>query len=149
MTKRLGFIFFLVSWFCSVSGQAEKERLIGDNEPFSYVEVMPSFKGGQNAMYKFVYDHITYPPLARENNIQGMVVVQYVVDIDSLAKRIQILRGVGAGCNEEVLRVMHLMNEEKMWIPGRHNGAAVPVIFTLPVTFKLTGKEPKKPKKKM
>jgi len=115
--------------------------------PFTYVEVMPVFQGGTDAMYKFVYDHTTYPDAARKNGIQGTVIAQYVVDIDSLAKEVKIISGIGGGCDEEVLKLFDLMNEQKLWIPGRHNNQPRPVILTMPVKFVLQGKEKKKSKK--
>jgi len=106
--------------------------------PFAFVEVMPVFKGGQAAMYKFISDNIEYPDSARINGIQGQVIAQFVVDIDSLTKEVKIVRGIGYGCNEEVLRIFELMNAQKSWIPGRHKGVAVPVSFTLPIKFILS-----------
>ena len=115
--------------------------------PFSYVEVMPVFQGGNTAMYKFIYDNISYPDSARQNDIQGTVIAQFVVDIDSLAKEVKIIRGIGYGCDEAVLRLFDLMNEQKLWIPGRHNNRPRPVIYTLPVKFVLESKSGEKSKK--
>ena len=148
MMREIAFMVTFLCLFTSSWAQSTEEALINNVEPFTYAEVMPAFEGGQAEMYKFIYENITYPAIARENNIQGMVIVQYVVDVDSLAKRIKIVKGIGAGCDQEVVRVMQLMNEGKKWIPGRHNGRAVPITFVLPVTFKLEGPKEKKLKKK-
>jgi TonB family protein len=115
--------------------------------PFTYVEQMPQFKGGKDALYQFVSEHIVYPDSAKANNIEGIVIVQFVVDIDSLAKEVKILKGIGYGCDEALLKVIDQMNQESMWIPGRHNNKARPVIYTMPVTFKLEGKPGKEKKK--
>ncbi len=115
--------------------------------PFSYVEDMPVFRGGTTAMNKFVFDNLVYPDTAIQNHIEGTVIAQYVVDIDSLAKEVKIVTGLGYGCDEEVLRLFELMNEQKLWIPGRHNNKPVPVIYTMPVRFVLHGKEQKRSKK--
>jgi protein TonB len=115
--------------------------------PFAYVEVMPIFRGGPEAMYKFMYDHIVYPDSARISGIQGTVVAEFVVDIDSLIKDSKIIRSIGGGCDEEVLRLFDLMNAQKLWIPGRHNNRNVPVTFTMPVKFVLEGTDKKKSKK--
>jgi protein TonB len=115
--------------------------------PFSYVEQMPVFRGGNAAMYAYVADHIAYPDSALRMGIEGMVIAQYVVDIDSLAKEVKIIRGIGYGCDEAVLKLFDSMNEQKLWIPGMHNHKPVPVIFTLPVTFKLTDTKTKKNKR--
>ena len=105
--------------------------------PYSFVEEMPTFKGGMEAMYKFIADRLVYPDSARINGIEGKVIAQFVIDIDSLAKEVKIVRGIGGGCNEEVLRIFELMNAQKSWIPGRHENKPVPVKFTLPFKFEL------------
>jgi protein TonB len=105
-----------------------------EEEPFTYVEQMPSFPDGQEAMYKFIYDRIKYPAIARENGISGQVIVQFVVSKDGTIKNAKVVRGIGGGCNEEALRVV---NEMPQWKPGKHNGRAVPVTFTLPIKFVL------------
>lgn len=148
MIKSCLFFFPAFLILSHTKAQTSGENLINNEEPFSYVEVMPAFKGGQDAMYKYIFGHITYPAVARENAIQGMVIVQFVVDVDSVLKRIHILRGIGGGCDEEVLKLMDQMNADKMWIPGRHSDRAVPVLFTLPVSFKLKGIKGKKSKSK-
>jgi protein TonB len=122
------------------------QELVSDMEPLPYVEKMPAFQGGPEAMYDFIYTHINYPVTARMQGISGMVIIEFVVDIDSVAKRLKIVRGIGAGCDEEVMRVMEVMNSEKKWIPGQQNGKPVPVSFVLPVTFRL--EEPKNPRQK-
>jgi protein TonB len=105
-----------------------------EEEPFSYVEQMPSFPDGQEAMYKFIYDRIKYPAIARENGISGQVIVQFVVSKDGEIQKAKVVRGIGGGCNEEALRVV---NEMPKWKPGKHNGRPVPVTFTLPIKFVL------------
>ncbi|HJW31075.1 MAG TPA: TonB family protein [Saprospiraceae bacterium] len=105
-----------------------------EEEPFTYVEQMPTFPDGQEAMYKYIYDRIKYPAIARENGISGQVIVQFVVSKDGDIKNAKVMRGIGGGCNEEALRVV---NEMPKWKPGKHNGRAVPVTFTLPIKFVL------------
>ncbi len=105
-----------------------------EEAPFSYVEQMPTFPDGQEAMYKFIYDRIKYPAIARENGISGQVIVQFVVSKDGEIKNAKVVRGIGGGCNEEALRVV---NDMPKWKPGKHNGRAVPVTFTLPIKFVL------------
>ncbi len=105
-----------------------------EEAPFQYVEQMPTFPDGQEAMYKYIYDNIKYPAIARENGISGNVIVQFVVSKDGEIKNAKIARGIGGGCNEEALRVVNMMPR---WKPGKHNGRAVPVTFTLPIKFVL------------
>ncbi len=105
-----------------------------EEEPFTYVEQMPSFPDGTEAMYKYIYDKIKYPAIARENGISGQVIVQFVVSKEGDISKAKVVRGIGGGCNEEALRVVNGMPK---WKPGKHNGRAVPVTFTLPIKFVL------------
>ena len=105
-----------------------------EEEPFAYVEQMPTFPDGQEAMYKYIYEKIKYPAIARENGIAGQVIVQFVVSKEGDIQKAKVVRGIGGGCNEEALRVVNGMPR---WKPGKHNGRAVPVTFTLPIKFVL------------
>ena len=101
-------------------------------EPFAYVERMPSFPDGSEAMYKYIYDTMEYPATARESKISGQVIVQFVVSADGEIQKAKVVRGIGGGCNEEALRIVNSMPN---WNPGMHNGRSVPVTFTLPIKF--------------
>jgi protein TonB len=105
-----------------------------EEEPFTYVEQMPTFPDGTEAMYKYIYEKIKYPAIARENGISGQVIVQFVVSKEGDIQKAKVVRGIGGGCNEEALRVVNGMPK---WKPGKHNGRAVPVTFTLPIKFVL------------
>jgi protein TonB len=95
---------------------------------------MPTFPDGTEAMYKYIYEKIKYPAIARENGISGQVIVQFVVSKEGDIRNDKVVRGIGGGCNEEALRVVNGMPR---WRPGKHNGRAVPVTFTLPIKFVL------------
>jgi len=105
-----------------------------EEEPFTYVEQMPSFPDGTEAMYKYIYDKIKYPAIARENGISGQVIVQFVVSKEGDIQKAKVVRGLGGGLSEEALRVVNGMPR---WKPGKHNGRPVPVTFTLPIKFVL------------
>lgn len=109
------------------------------DEPFTYVEHMPTFPEGQDVMYKFIYERIKYPATARENGISGMVIIQFVVSKEGDIQNAKVVRGIGGGCNEEALRVI---NEMPRWNPGQHDGRNVPVTFTLPIKFVLQDPKP-------
>jgi protein TonB len=109
---------------------------VGPRKIFTFVEQKPEFPGGEVALQKYVQEHVRYPPLAHENGIEGTVHVEFVVNEDGLVSDPRILRGIGAGCDEEVLRVIKTLPR---WKPGRNNGVAVPVYFTMPVKFTLVG----------
>jgi protein TonB len=106
----------------------------GPVKPFVRVEQMPEFPDGEAALLKYLAQNIKYPPMARESGIQGMVVIQFVVSPTGELIDFQVMRGIGAGCDEEALRVVKAMPK---WKPGKQGGRAVPVIFTLPVRFTL------------
>jgi periplasmic protein TonB len=98
------------------------------------VQQQPEFKEGLAAMYKFLNKNIVYPAVARENGIEGTVYVGFVVGKDGSIRDVQLKRGIGGGCSEEAIRVIKLMPN---WNPGKQNGKAVSVTFTMPVKFKL------------
>ena len=98
------------------------------------VEQMPTFPGGQKALLQYISDNIKYPSIAQENGIQGRVVVRFVVKKDGSVGEVQVLRGVDATLDKEAIRVVKSIPN---FIPGKQNGHAVNVWFTLPVSFKL------------
>ncbi len=103
-------------------------------KPLMFVEQMPSFPGGEQALQEYLYKNIRYPAAARENGIEGTVVLQFVVGSDGAISEIKVLRDVKGGCTDEAIRVVKNMPK---WTAGKQNGVAVPVFFNLPVTFKL------------
>lgn len=103
-------------------------------EPFMYVEQMPSFPGGQEAMDMYIYNELKYPAEAKEKGISGQVIVQFVVSKEGEIQKAKIARGIGGGCNEEALRIVNSMPK---WNPAMHNGRNVAVTFTLPIKFAL------------
>jgi len=105
-------------------------------EIFKSVEQMPQFPGGDEALIKFLSSHINYPPMAAENNIQGRVIVQFVVDKTGKVGEVKVVRLVDKDLDREAVRVCKLLPK---FTPGRQNGQPVPVWYTLPVTFKLQG----------
>ncbi len=98
------------------------------------VHKMPGFPGGERDLMAYLAKNIEYPLLAREANIEGVVVLGFVVGKDGSINDITIMKDIGAGCGKEALRVVKNMPR---WIPGEANGHAVKVRFTLPVRFKL------------
>ena len=98
------------------------------------VEQQPEFPGGQQAMYKWLGDHINYPPVAAEEGVQGKVIVEFVVSKTGAVENVRVLRGRHPALDKEAIRVVKAMPN---WNPGRNNGNPVKVTYTLPVTFKL------------
>ena len=86
------------------------------------------------ALLQYFAKHIKYPAIARENQIEGKVIMRFVIDENGNVQSANVLRGVGGGCSAEALRVLNNMPK---WKAGRHGGRNVKVNFTLPVSFKL------------
>ena len=105
-----------------------------EEEIFVFVEEFPSFPGGEEALYKYLYDNLQYPDMARDNNITGKVVIRFVVEKDGSITKAAIAREIGGGCGKEALRVVNGMPK---WKPGKQSGKAVRTEFTLPVDFQL------------
>lgn len=112
----------------------EKKPEPKKEEIFAAVEQMPQFPGGEAELMKYVTNHIKYPTMAAENNIQGRVVVKFVVKKDGSVGEVQVLRGKDPDLDKEAVRVVRTLPK---FIPGKMNGQAVSVWFTLPINFKL------------
>ncbi len=108
-----------------------------DETIFRSVEQMPQFPGGEAALMKYIESHIKYPPLAAQNNVQGIVVVQFVVNKDGSIGEVKVVRSVDKDLDKEAIRVIKTLPK---FTPGRQNGKAVSVWYTLPVSFKLPAK---------
>ena len=104
------------------------------DEIFTIVEDQPEPPGGIAAFYKYVATTLRYPAQARRMGIEGKVFVQFVVDKDGSLTDVQAIKGIGAGCDEEAIRVI---SKAKKWKPGKQRGRAVKVRMILPITFKL------------
>ncbi len=101
-------------------------------EPFVYVEKMPEFAGGQAALMQYLRSHLRYPSRALAEGIGGRVFLTFVVGADGTISDVTILKGLGYGLDEEAQRVVRQM---PAWTPGYQSKHAVPVRFTLPITF--------------
>lgn len=104
-------------------------------EIFRVVEQKPEFEGGEAGLLKYVAENIKYPAIARENGIEGKVIVQFVVDENGNVSQANVIRGIGGGCDQEAMRVVNTMSGK--WKPGKQRGRPVKVWFTLPISFKL------------
>lgn len=107
-----------------------------DDKVYDIVEQQPEFPGGPSAMAKWLGDNIKYPAEAAKNNIQGRVIVQFVVGSDGTVGGAKIMRGVDPLLDQEALRVINAMPK---WTPGKQDGKVVAVKYTIPVTFRQDG----------
>lgn len=112
------------------------EPEIVEAEIFQIVEEMPSFPGGEEALFEYLKNNIKYPQMARESNIQGTVYIGFVVEPDGSISHVEVKRGIGGGCDVEAVRVVKNMPR---WTPGKQRGKPVRVSYTLPIKFILEG----------
>lgn len=101
---------------------------------YDVVEQMPEFPGGMKELLKFLQDNVKYPESAMKKNVQGRVIVQFVVEKDGTPTEFNVVRSVDPDLDAEALRVLKTMPK---WKPGMQRGEVVRVKFTVPVAFKL------------
>ncbi|MBC8045768.1 MAG: energy transducer TonB [Fimbriimonadaceae bacterium] len=117
----------------------ENSYAVTDTTVFMMVEKMPEFPGGIETMYKWLAENIQYPDSARKNNIEGKVYAKFIVERNGSINEVTIMRGIGYGCDEEVINKLKQM---PAWNPGLQQGKPVRTSYTLPVAFSL-GEEKK------
>jgi len=98
------------------------------------IEKMPTFPGGEEALMDFIGTNIRYPKYAQDHGISGRVFIKFVVMPDGSVSNVEVLKGIGGGCDEEAVRVVKMMPK---WIPGEKDGKKVRVSYTLPINFRL------------
>ncbi len=114
----------------------KKPEPVDDDKVFEVVEQKPQFPGGEAALLKWVSEHIRYPAMAQENNIQGRVIVQFVVTKTGDVGEVKVVRGKDPDLDKEAMRVVKSLPK---FVPGKMNGHSVNVWYTLPISFKLQG----------
>ena len=115
--------------------QVEEEVIEEEAIPFQLVEQKPGFMGGDaNAFSKWVNERLQYPEIAKENGIQGRVLLQFVVGADGKVSNVKVVRGVDPALDKEAVRVVQ---SSPKWTPGKQRDRAVKVTYTFPVLFQL------------
>ncbi|MBX2961611.1 MAG: energy transducer TonB [Cyclobacteriaceae bacterium] len=109
----------------------EKEDV---DQIFLVVEESATPKGGMAAFYKYVGDKMKYPAQARRMGIEGKVFVEFVINRDGSITDVKAIKGIGAGCDEEAVRVVQ---SAPPWNPGKQRGKPVRQRYVVPITFKL------------
>ena len=112
----------------------EKKPEQDENYVFEAVEQEAQFPGGQGALLKWISDHVDYPQIAIDNEIQGRVAVRFVVKKDGSVGDVKVVRPVDPALDKEAVRVVKSLPKFQ---PGRMNGHAVNCYYTVPVNFKL------------
>ncbi len=113
---------------------SDKPAAPGSKTVYRSVEQMPQFPGGEAALMKYLKSHINYPPMAAMNDIQGNVIVQFVVNEDGSVGEVKVVRSLDKDLDREAIRVVKSLPK---FTPGRHKGKVASVWYTLPVPFKL------------
>ena len=113
-----------------------KEVIVKDEpeKPYTMVEQMPQFPGGEGALLAHIAKSLQYPALSSERGVQGKVILRFVVTALGTVEGVEVLRSLDPHCDKEAIRVIAGLPQ---WIPGRQNGHNVPVYYTVPITFKL------------
>lgn len=119
-----------------ISYTAAQEEAVEEEEiPLAIVEEKPSFMGGdENTFTKWVHERIVYPEVAKENGVQGRVVLSFIVDADGYVKNVTVLRGVDPLIDKEAVRVV---SSSPKWKPGRQRDKTVRVRYNFPINFQL------------
>jgi protein TonB len=122
----------VVEYVEPVKEEVQEEE--ADPEPFVVVEEMPMFPGGEIELLKYIMEHTNYPEVAKENNIQGRVIVRFCVTSKGGVNQVSILKGVDPELDAEAIRVVSALPPFK---PGKQGGKPVPVWYMVPITFTL------------
>jgi len=101
---------------------------------YNMIDKPPQYPGGEEARMKYIQDNLNYPKKARESGIEGTVYLTFVVEPDGRITNIEILRGIGGGCDKAA---MHVVKNMPRWQPGVQRGKAVRTTFNMPIRFKL------------
>lgn len=112
----------------------EPEPIVKDDVPIYIAEIMPSFKGGEKALYEFLANNMRYPTMASGENLEAKIYVQFVINKDGSISDTEVLRGEGFGFDEEAKRVINAMPN---WNPGKQGGKNVRVKYVIPIIFTL------------
>ena len=102
---------------------------------FDVVETPPTPSGGMAAWNNYLSENLKYPAQAKEMGVEGTVIAVFVINTDGSITDVELLRGIGAGCDEEAVRVIQ---NAPNWEPGKQRGQAVRTRMRLPIRFKLS-----------
>ena len=105
-----------------------------ESKPYTMVEQMPQFPGGEKELLSYIAKNLHYPTVAAENGVQGKVFIRFVVSALGTVEGVEVIRSLDPYCDKEAMRVVAALPQ---WIPGKQNGRNVPVYYTLPIIFKL------------
>ena len=128
---RIAFFSLLLGAGLTISNvvQAQNQQTVK-----SPAEEMPVPPGGITGLTNHMIQNLKYPSAAKEAKVQGMVVISFIVTAEGKVENVEVLRGIGSGCDEEAVRVI---SQSGTWTPAKKEGKTVASKMTLPVQFKL------------
>lgn len=143
MKKNITFTQLTAAALLSVATLATGPAVLAQStdKPYTYVEQMPKFNGGETEMLKFLGQNIRYPEDAQQSGLEGLVVLAFVVDTDGSLKDVKVVKSLTSSTDAEAIRVIKLMDGK--WQPGKQSGKVVPVQYTLPIRYALKKGEAK------
>ncbi|MBL6962220.1 MAG: energy transducer TonB [Bacteroidetes bacterium] len=114
----------------------EKKEVYEESGPLDFykIEHKPEFPGGENAMFKFLAENIVYPALEKQMSLQGLVVLQFVINKDGSISNIEVIKSISPNIDAEAVRVIEAMPH---WIPGLQRDRKVAVLIKMPIRFTL------------
>ena len=125
--------------------QAPEETEPQSKKVYNSVEQMPEFPGGVAGLMRYLSENIKYPPEAAKNDIEGRVIVQFIIDEIGQVGEVKVVRSVSDELDAEAVRVVKTLPKFE---PGRQDGEAVSVWYTLPIVFKMQAKPMPQPQPK-
>lgn len=121
----------------SLNVNAQEKKTENSDVVFTVVENEAEFPGGVEAMNRFMAENIKYPTLAKQKNIEGKVIISFIVEKNGTLSDIRTIKDIGEGCGDEGVRIVKLMPK---WKPAKQKGQPVRQQFLLPISFVLTNK---------
>ena len=135
MFKYILATLFVCALFCS---QLQAQSLIKLENTEQANEVLPTYQGGQDALYLFIAQHLQYPAVAKQNKTQGMALIKFTVEVDGHVSNLEILKDPGNDCGTAAMNIVKMTSGN--WNAGSVNGEAKAMSYQLPVSFVITEK---------
>jgi protein TonB len=127
--KKITLIILMIVSFSNIFGENNMSENIYRN-----VQQKPKFLRGEDALGRYIQKNLRYPSYAAENQIEGSVQVEIMINEDGTTQNSKVIKGIKGGCDEEALRVLTKMPR---WMPGKQNGNAVKTYYTIFIPFKI------------
>lgn len=132
--KMMIVLAFVAGFSFSFTGKAQAQNTYNGEEVFVVAEEMPSFPGDLKALFQAINSNLSYPEKARENGVEGKVMVKFIVDKDGFVKNPTVIKSVDADLDKAAIDAVKMLPKFK---PGKNGGKNVNVYYTIPIAFQL------------